>query len=256
MHYIDNGHYVHLHYDGPTRTHSNWFVRFMFYSFHFCFCAYRCALAGINALWHTTLGRVSRRCSWPTKRTRCRTLSSRWTAARRRICSPPDRTHTYVMWTYRDWVRCWWGRRERERNVAVEKICRKHPDAERLSRYKLIDLVMISVCFLFLFLFLYFIYVIDFFIMDCFLAYWLTGVLHFPNGHTAFDHTILNRVCNFIPDDFRANCFGSEYFEGCMIALQLDEQENDFDTWRNILGKKKWTHTHTVSDTERRLIEL
>lgn len=45
------------------------------------------------------------------------------------------------------------------------------------------------------------------------------------------------------PDIFRANCFGNEYFAACLTALQMDEEEDEFNTWRDILGKK-WTH-HT-----------
>jgi Crustacean CHH/MIH/GIH neurohormone family len=36
----------------------------------------------------------------------------------------------------------------------------------------------------------------------------------------------------------RENCFGTEYFLGCVEALKLEEEWEKFEKWRDILGKK------------------
>lgn len=38
---------------------------------------------------------------------------------------------------------------------------------------------------------------------------------------------------------FRTECFGSEYFLGCVEALKLHEEWEKLDKWREIIGKKK-----------------
>jgi len=37
----------------------------------------------------------------------------------------------------------------------------------------------------------------------------------------------------------RSNCFGSEYFKGCLEALLLTEEEGKYDEMIEVLGKKK-----------------
>lgn len=37
----------------------------------------------------------------------------------------------------------------------------------------------------------------------------------------------------------RENCFGTDYFLGCVEALKLEEEWEKFEKFRDILGKKK-----------------
>lgn len=35
------------------------------------------------------------------------------------------------------------------------------------------------------------------------------------------------------------DCFGSDYFSGCVEALKLEEEWEKLEKWREILGKKR-----------------
>uniref|UniRef100_A0A7G3AA75 Putative crustacean chh/mih/gih neurohormone family n=1 Tax=Lutzomyia longipalpis TaxID=7200 RepID=A0A7G3AA75_LUTLO len=57
----------------------------------------------------------------------------------------------------------------------------------------------------------------------------------------------LDRICEDCYSLFREpqlhslckeNCFGNEYFTGCVEALLLEEEFEKFDKWRQMLGKK------------------
>lgn len=38
---------------------------------------------------------------------------------------------------------------------------------------------------------------------------------------------------------YRKDCFGTEYFQGCVEALLLDGEAEKFTRWREMLGKRK-----------------
>jgi len=55
----------------------------------------------------------------------------------------------------------------------------------------------------------------------------------------ALQEFMLELVLIHVIECFRSNCFGSEYFKGCLDALLLNEEAGKFDEMIEILGKKK-----------------